>query len=416
MSKVVVYTQAYNAENTLRRSLDSVLNQTFRDLTYYVGDNCSTDETRSIIREYAARDSRVRPIYYDVDDKTGSGMGKILCSIEHIRKAADFEWFCILDADDVYEPEFLREMLSFSKQQDLDMAVCSSRFIRADTGEQVGLRTLGRELVVSGAGFGDYFPYYHQFMRTTWAKLIRRSAVDQADLSPLSGNLSVGVDTRLAFEFLRHCQRLGVSSKLLHNYVISPTSASYRLDANRAEGDAIQHCATIAFLKEKVGGVSLENLEFLYYVYYNAVVDTLNVILGSSNAGIEERLAGIRTLFSTNVALEMLGAEAVEINKRRSLIEQLLAYLKRFGNSVVQYEDAIWLGMTFASLIGDQKEYVGYSKLQIQYLLNNKRWQEAEDQLSEWETILPDDSDLLRLRSEMEKVNIKHKNIGQEIS
>ena len=103
MSEVVIYTQAHNSEKTLRRSLDSVLTQSLQDFTYYIGDNCSTDSTREIIREYAEKDVRIRPIYYDVDDKTGSGFWRILCSIKHIRQAADFQWFCILDSDDVYE-------------------------------------------------------------------------------------------------------------------------------------------------------------------------------------------------------------------------------------------------------------------------------------------------------------------------
>ena len=88
MSKVVVYTQAHNSEKTLRRSLDSVLRQSFRDFTYYVGDNCSIDGTRDIIREYAIKDARIRPLYYDIDDQTGSGFWRILCSIDHIRNVS----------------------------------------------------------------------------------------------------------------------------------------------------------------------------------------------------------------------------------------------------------------------------------------------------------------------------------------
>lgn len=401
MSKVVIYTQAHNSEKTLRRSLDSVLGQTFQDFTYYVGDNCSTDSTRKIIQEYTAKDFRIRPIYYDIDDQTGSGFYRILCSIKHIRDAADFEWLCVLDSDDIYAPSFLQEMLSFSVQKKLDMAICGSRFIDANSGRQMGARSVPEDLIVSGADFGACFPVYHQFMRTLWGKLICRSAVEQADFDRLDENRSVGADTRLAFEFLRHCQRFGVSSKLLHNYSYSSTSASYRLDAKRIGADALQHRATLDFLREKVGTVSEDNLNFLYVVYYYAVINTLEVLVKASNATLEEKLSGIRELLSIDVTLEMLGSDAVGTDERKSLLEELMALIESLGDQTASYEDAVWLGLTCASLLGDQKKYVSFTKLQIRFLLNAHRQEEAEAQLEEWESILPDDLEFQALRTEI---------------
>lgn len=402
MSKIVVYTQAHNSEETLRRSLDSVLEQSFQDFIYYVGDNCSSDGTRSIIREYAIRDDRIRPIYYDLDDRTGSGFWRILCSIDHIRTAADFEWLCILDSDDIYDPRFLQEMLDFSARQHLDMAVCGSRFIRAGDGQQLGTRSVPLDLVISGADFGICFPVYHQFMRTLWAKLIHRSAVDQADFASLEDNRSVGADTRLTLEFLRHCRRFGISSKLLHSYSLSPSSASYRLDAKRIGADALQHRATIDFLQEKAGTLSPENLSFLYVVYFNAITDTLRVLLNASNATLEEKLSGLRELLSTDVTLEMLESDSIEISRRRELLRNLLTAIEGLGDHIVRYEDAIWLGLTLASLLGDQAEYVRFSKLQIRFLLDTQQLEAAAAQLNEWVSILPNDPELKKLRGEID--------------
>lgn len=50
---------AYNSARTLHASIDCLLNQTYRDFELIVSDNGSTDETWSIIQEYAKRDSRV---------------------------------------------------------------------------------------------------------------------------------------------------------------------------------------------------------------------------------------------------------------------------------------------------------------------------------------------------------------------
>ena len=68
MAKVVVWTQAYNAEKTLRRAMDSILQQTYPDFEYYVLNNGSSDGTGAIIEEYAKKDSRVIPLSVEKND------------------------------------------------------------------------------------------------------------------------------------------------------------------------------------------------------------------------------------------------------------------------------------------------------------------------------------------------------------
>ena len=52
----------YNGASLMRRAIDSVLMQDFRDLELIISDNASTDETAAIAAEYAAADSRVRHV------------------------------------------------------------------------------------------------------------------------------------------------------------------------------------------------------------------------------------------------------------------------------------------------------------------------------------------------------------------
>src|SRR3982074_3559077 len=59
MPKVSVVIPNYNHARFLRRRIERVLNQTFQDFDVILLDDCSTDESRSILREYAA-DPRVR--------------------------------------------------------------------------------------------------------------------------------------------------------------------------------------------------------------------------------------------------------------------------------------------------------------------------------------------------------------------
>ncbi|HXL56803.1 MAG TPA: glycosyltransferase family 2 protein, partial [Chitinophagaceae bacterium] len=49
----------YNGSKYIRTSIESCLNQTFTDFELIIVNDCSTDNTASIIEEYAAKDSRI---------------------------------------------------------------------------------------------------------------------------------------------------------------------------------------------------------------------------------------------------------------------------------------------------------------------------------------------------------------------
>ena len=101
-NKVVFYTQAYNAEKTLHRTIDSILRQTYANFVYFVCDDGSTDGTREIILNYAKKDDRVIPILHDVNHKLEvEPTDSIFTFIDScIRNNDDDVYFSNLDADD----------------------------------------------------------------------------------------------------------------------------------------------------------------------------------------------------------------------------------------------------------------------------------------------------------------------------
>lgn len=91
----------YNGERFIRKALDSLLSQTFQDFELIISDNCSTDGTDAICREYAARDSRIR--YYRNDKNMGAGW-----NVRRVYFLATGKYFKWAACDDICEPEFLR--------------------------------------------------------------------------------------------------------------------------------------------------------------------------------------------------------------------------------------------------------------------------------------------------------------------
>lgn len=103
----------YNGARYLRESLDSILSQTFPDFEFLIINDGSTDESVSILEEYALRDKRIRILHQENRGLTHS--------LNRGLREASGTWIARQDADDVSSPDRL-EML-FSSRDGLDFLV-----------------------------------------------------------------------------------------------------------------------------------------------------------------------------------------------------------------------------------------------------------------------------------------------------
>ena len=92
---VSIITPCLNAEKTIRKTIESVLNQTYHNIEYWIIDGQSTDRTLEIIKEY--QDDRIHLIS-EKDDGIYDAMNK---GIRH----ASGEIVGIINSDDWYEPD-----------------------------------------------------------------------------------------------------------------------------------------------------------------------------------------------------------------------------------------------------------------------------------------------------------------------
>ena len=99
-----IVTPAYNAANYLKEMLDSVRHQTFSDWELRIVDDGSTDDTRRIISETAAEDTRIKPVY--LQENSGSCFHPRRLAIE----SSEGEYVVNIDADDMVEPDYLLKL------------------------------------------------------------------------------------------------------------------------------------------------------------------------------------------------------------------------------------------------------------------------------------------------------------------
>ena len=102
MPKVSIILPIYNVREYLAEALDSVINQTLRDLEIICVDDGSTDGSLDIIREYAAKDPRI-VVITGPNGGYGKAMNKGL-------DRATGDYVGIVEPDDYVIPEMYEEL------------------------------------------------------------------------------------------------------------------------------------------------------------------------------------------------------------------------------------------------------------------------------------------------------------------
>lgn len=111
---VSIIVAAFNAQDTLSKALDSILNQTYRNIEILLIDDCSKDGTARICDDYARRFSHIRVVHQPVNGgvskarQTGMDMA-VGTYITHV------------DADDWIDPSMLEKMVACAEEKEADI-------------------------------------------------------------------------------------------------------------------------------------------------------------------------------------------------------------------------------------------------------------------------------------------------------
>ena len=104
----------YNGEKYLKEQLDSILNQTYKNIRLIISDDCSKDSTPKILEEYRKKDERIE-LYLQ---KENIGVVK---GIEFLLKKVKSNYYMLADQDDVWLPMKVEKSIETLKKQKADL-------------------------------------------------------------------------------------------------------------------------------------------------------------------------------------------------------------------------------------------------------------------------------------------------------
>ena len=157
---ISVIVPVYNVEKYIRACLDSIINQTYRDLEIILVDDGSTDNSGVICDEYAQKDTRIQVIHKE------NGGQSVARNIGLQKAKGEFIGF--VDSDDSIELDMFESL--FSAIQDVDIAICGYNLVTGDKRIESGL--LGQNKTLNQAEL--WKEIFGNLNNAVWNKLFRR--------------------------------------------------------------------------------------------------------------------------------------------------------------------------------------------------------------------------------------------------
>lgn len=225
---VTIGVPVYNGAEYLETCLNSLMNQTYKNLEFLITNNGSTDDTREIILNFCKKDPRFKLI-----DRIKQGAGP--ARTEQCRLAKG-QYICFCDADDYLEKEFVESMLE--QNDNCDLVVCD--WIKFYENQKKEIRKISLEkdnldrqdvLDLQKRIFGNNNPKTPMdldLFSSLCGKLYKVSIINEHNIEIMSSQILGGADDALFnIDYLEFAQSGRKVNKPLYCYFSNPKSFSH---------------------------------------------------------------------------------------------------------------------------------------------------------------------------------------------
>ena len=216
----------YNCENTINKTINSILNQSFNDFELILIDDGSIDNTLEVIKAF--NDSRIKLI-----KQNNKG-------ISNVRNKgileANGDYICFVDSDDYIEKDYLKELYEYMINNNLDYVMCNYYKVINDKAYLVkpafnsNTITTDKQLLINKLFYGNNkFNIFSLCMG-----LYKKDIILNNNLK-VDEDLNYGEDVVFNYQYINNINSFAYLNKALYNYTYNPKSLSNKLTIDKLE-------------------------------------------------------------------------------------------------------------------------------------------------------------------------------------
>ena len=201
---VSVIIPVYKVETYLKRCVDSVLNQSYRDLQVILVDDGSPDSCGAICDEYGKKDSRILALHKE--------NGGVSSARNYGLQFAKGEYVTFCDSADFYGPGWIAALVEAMERKKADMVCADFIFYHEDTSQNSIFRgEAGTYVLTDPMGRVEYcitkiFGGRHSW--NVWARLFRRALIAENSLRFCETCGNFAEDLCFILEYCLYCTRI----------------------------------------------------------------------------------------------------------------------------------------------------------------------------------------------------------------
>ena len=304
---VSVIIPVYNVENYLAACLDSVLQQTYRDLEILLIDDGSTDQSGNICLEYAARDERI--LYLKTGNKGAADARNLALQI------CTGEYVAFVDSDDRIHPQAIELMLRAIRENNVPLVKAdydripdggNPPFTRLEY-ESIAICTLDCWTEIKNS-------FVRPFIRAVWGALYTKNSLEGLLFEP--GNSSE--DTMYSCRLLVQNQRLVRIEAPLYQYRARNESIVTHTIAGKNDLDALDAGRQLI---DFLSNVKPEFVELAKAEFFSECIDRENRFLHNGcDSRYEEELSQYIDVCAKALQIQLQSLLNADIPARRRLL------------------------------------------------------------------------------------------------
>lgn len=214
---ISVVIPVYNVEEYLSECVDSVINQTYKNLDIILVDDGSPDNCPAICDDYAGKDSRVRVIHRK---NGGPGVSRN-CGI----KAAQGEFIAFVDSDDYVSSVYIEQLYTTLRESGSDISYCTLSVDR----EKLSTEIISNYDIFSPVEAIIEAAELRKLERGPCCKLYRRSLHEEDGGIYFPENIFSGEDWVVTAKLFSCADSIALSGNILYFYRLQNTSLMHTL-------------------------------------------------------------------------------------------------------------------------------------------------------------------------------------------
>lgn len=203
MPKVSILVPIYNVEKYLKQCLDSIINQTLKDIEIICINDGSTDNSSQILNTYT-NDKRIKII-----NKENSGYG---ASMNKGLKLATGEYIGIVESDDFIKPNMYEELYKLAKEKNLDIAKSDFYYYYTSTNQSRIAGKIKKTLTNKIFNVKNE-PNILSIQPSIWSAIYKKELLQEHNIQFLETAGASYQDTSFSFKAFASAERIAFTSQ-----------------------------------------------------------------------------------------------------------------------------------------------------------------------------------------------------------